>query len=297
MKFATTALAIVFLAHAVPALAQRDEVERAEPADAPSAERSFEPPANAPPSGPSRDGSGRRDDPRDDVGPSERYGPRGREVPPAPVATDAPQARPAPSLRDGGGRGRSGGWVPGNSVGRPGPWILNRDGDADPQGNGATRWDDRADRGGNPDRGSPGDQARGPRDEERGDRRYQRDDRRNEGRYDRDRRHGDRRDSRGDDRYDRYSYWQRGRYPSVYFSSSRYRYPWRPPSGYYAYNWGFGDFLPRQWYGPGSGLMDPWRYDLPLPPPGYDWVRVGYDAVLVDQFTGRVVQVVRNIFW
>ena len=61
--------------------------------------------------------------------------------------------------------------------------------------------------------------------------------------------------------------------------------------------WGFGDFLPRSWFGPGAFLIDPWRYDLPLPPPGYDWVRAGYDALLVDAYSGRVVQVVRNVFW
>uniref|UniRef100_UPI0037C825BC RcnB family protein n=1 Tax=Phenylobacterium sp. TaxID=1871053 RepID=UPI0037C825BC len=114
-----------------------------------------------------------------------------------------------------------------------------------------------------------------------------------------DRRSWDRGDNgrhRGD-RYDRGQRWERGRYPSVYFSPYRYRYAWRPPSGYYAYNWSFGDFLPRNWYGSGSWLSDPWRYDLPWPPPGYEWVRVGYDALLVDEYTGRVVQVVRNIFW
>ena len=61
--------------------------------------------------------------------------------------------------------------------------------------------------------------------------------------------------------------------------------------------WGFGDFLPRGWYGQQYYLSDPWTYDLPLPPPGYVWVRVGYDALLVDDYNGRVVQVVRNVFW
>ena len=34
-----------------------------------------------------------------------------------------------------------------------------------------------------------------------------------------------------------------------------------------------------------------------LPPPGFDWVRSGPDALLIDQFSGRIVQVVRNVFW
>ena len=62
-------------------------------------------------------------------------------------------------------------------------------------------------------------------------------------------------------------------------------------------SWGFGEVLPRSWYGSGYGITDPWRFDLPLPPPGFDWVRAGDDALLIDQYTGRIVQVVRNLFW
>ena len=42
--------------------------------------------------------------------------------------------------------------------------------------------------------------------------------------------------------------------------------------------------------------MDWWSYGLPEPPYGYDWVRVGPDALLVD-YSGRIVQVVRAVFW
>ena len=127
-------------------------------------------------------------------------------------------------------------------------------------------------------------------------------DRRGDGRRDHDRRDGDRRWSDGrdwdrhDDRRD-YRRWERGRYPSVYFSSYRYRHAWRPPSGFYVRSWGYGDFYPRSWFGPSYWILDPWQYDLPLPPPGFDWVRSGSDALLIDQYTGRIVQVVRNIFW
>ena len=62
-------------------------------------------------------------------------------------------------------------------------------------------------------------------------------------------------------------------------------------------SWGFGDYLPHGWYGQSEWLLDPWTYDLPLPPPGFDWVRVGDDAVLIDRFNGRVIQVVRYLFW
>ncbi|MBX3485675.1 RcnB family protein, partial [Phenylobacterium sp.] len=121
-------------------------------------------------------------------------------------------------------------------------------------------------------------------------------DRRDNDRRDWDRRGGDRRDwDRRDDR----QRWEYGRYPRAYVSAQRYRYihTWRPPSGFYVRVWNYGDFLPRGWFGPGYWLIDPWEYDLPLPPPGFDWVRVGDDALLVDQYTGRIVQVVRNVFW
>lgn len=72
---------------------------------------------------------------------------------------------------------------------------------------------------------------------------------------------------------------------------------WRAPSGYYVRAWRYNEVLPRGWYGPEYRLMDWWRYDLPEPPYGYDWVRVGPDVLLVDGFNGRIVQVVRAVFW
>jgi len=105
-------------------------------------------------------------------------------------------------------------------------------------------------------------------------------------------RRGDYRDGRRDHRR-----WERGRYPSVYFSSHRYRYPWRPPSGFYLRIWGYGDYYPRSWFGADYWIIDPWQYDLPLPPPGLVWVRSGPDALLIDEYTGLIVQVVRHVFW
>ncbi len=93
-------------------------------------------------------------------------------------------------------------------------------------------------------------------------------------------------------------HWQPGRYPPVYRSHQRYRYGYyRPPIGFYAHSWAFGEILPRGWYGSDYLLNDWWSYGLPYPPLGYDWVRVGGDALLIDSYTGRVVQVVQDIFW
>jgi Ni/Co efflux regulator RcnB len=62
-------------------------------------------------------------------------------------------------------------------------------------------------------------------------------------------------------------------------------------------SWQFGDFLPGGWFADPYWINDFNDYDLPYPPPGYEWVRVGPDALMVDRYTGRIVQVVRGIFW
>jgi Ni/Co efflux regulator RcnB len=91
--------------------------------------------------------------------------------------------------------------------------------------------------------------------------------------------------------------YDRRHYPPVYRSQRRFRGPvWTPPIGFYSRSWVFGDTLPRGWYGP-NYRIDWWSYGLPIPPIGYEWVRIGDDAVLVDEFTGRIVQVVPNLFW
>jgi Ni/Co efflux regulator RcnB len=84
----------------------------------------------------------------------------------------------------------------------------------------------------------------------------------------------------------------------VYHSQHRYRGPiYRPPSGFYDRSWVFGDIVPRGWYGFQYYIDDWWSYGLPVPPVGYEWTRIGDDAVLVDTFTGRIVQVVYDLFW
>lgn len=92
--------------------------------------------------------------------------------------------------------------------------------------------------------------------------------------------------------------WDRRNYPSVYRSLQRYRGPiYRTPPGFYLRVWSFGEVLPRGWYGDEYRLIDWWNYGLPMPPAGYSWVRVGSDVLLIDEFTGRIEQVVRDVFW
>ena len=224
--------------------------------------------------------------------------PVAREARPAPDAMEAYEPRqPRAQFRGDGGQGLA------NGRGREGPPQVQNDGargrgDNNRQGD-TRRWD------GNRGDGDRGDANRdGRRDGDWRDRDRRDGDHRDGDRHDGDRRwDGDR--NRGDDRrWDRHDdrgrpHWQQGRYPPIYRSQNRYRYSgyYRPQSGFYSHNWGFGEFLPRGWYGSDYRLNDWWSYSLPYPPLGYDWVRVGNDALLIDQFTGRVVQVVRSLFW
>ncbi|MBP7651721.1 MAG: RcnB family protein [Phenylobacterium sp.] len=81
-------------------------------------------------------------------------------------------------------------------------------------------------------------------------------------------------------------------------SQQRYRgYAYRPPSGFYIRSWSYGDQLPRGWWSTQYRLNDWWSYGLPIPPIGYEYVRVGDDVLLVDMFSGRVVQAIRDVFW
>lgn len=93
-------------------------------------------------------------------------------------------------------------------------------------------------------------------------------------------------------------HWQPGRSPPVFQSRAHFHAGfYRSPPGYYVRAWGFGDFLPRPWFARTYWLADFLDFGLPFAPPGYVWVRVGPDALMIDQFSGRIVQVVRGIFW
>jgi hypothetical protein len=43
--------------------------------------------------------------------------------------------------------------------------------------------------------------------------------------------------------------------------------------------------------------IDPAVYGLPYPPPGLQWVRYWNDALLVDTFSGQIVDAIPNFFW
>lgn len=72
---------------------------------------------------------------------------------------------------------------------------------------------------------------------------------------------------------------------------------YRRPSGWYYRRWAFGDILPSMFWARDYWLDDYEDYDLPPPPYGAVWVRVGNDALLIDEDTGEVITVEYDVFY
>jgi len=71
---------------------------------------------------------------------------------------------------------------------------------------------------------------------------------------------------------------------------------------YDPYGWGYQPFsigwrLWPSYYSSNFWINDPWSYRLPYAPPGYVWVRYWNDAMLVDTWSGTVVDVIPGFFW
>lgn len=71
---------------------------------------------------------------------------------------------------------------------------------------------------------------------------------------------------------------------------------------YDPFGWNYSPFQVgwRMWpsyYSSRYWINDPWMYRLPYAPPGYRWIRYWDDAVLVDTWSGQVVDVIYNFFW
>jgi len=71
---------------------------------------------------------------------------------------------------------------------------------------------------------------------------------------------------------------------------------------YDPFGWGYQPYqigwrLWPSYYSNRYWINDPWQYRLPYAPPGYQWVRYWNDAVLVDTWSGEVVDVLYNFFW
>ena len=99
------------------------------------------------------------------------------------------------------------------------------------------------------------------------------------------------REWRNDRRYD----WNRWRYSNRnIFRIGRYHSPYR--------DWNYrrfsiGLFLQPLFYSDRYWISDPWQYRLPPAPPGTQWVRYYNDVLLVDTWSGEVVDVIYDFFW
>lgn len=112
----------------------------------------------------------------------------------------------------------------------------------------------------------------------------------NSGSYHNDHRRWDRR-WRDNRRYDWWSY--RSRYPS-YYNVGVYYAPYR----HYRYRrLSVGFFLDSLFFSERYWISDPWYYRLPDAYGPYRWVRYYDDALLVNVYTGEVVDVIHRFFW
>jgi Ni/Co efflux regulator RcnB len=69
------------------------------------------------------------------------------------------------------------------------------------------------------------------------------------------------------------------------------------PNGWYWHRWRYGEFLPGIFFARNYWILDWEDFALDDPPPGTVWVRYGDDAILIDEYTGEVIQVVYGIFY
>lgn len=96
---------------------------------------------------------------------------------------------------------------------------------------------------------------------------------------------------RGNNRYDWYRYRSSNR---NLYRAGAYYVPYR--------NWSYrrisvGFTLGSLFYGSRYWINDPWRYRLPEVYGPYRWVRYYDDVLLVDMYSGQVVDVIYDFFW
>ena len=72
---------------------------------------------------------------------------------------------------------------------------------------------------------------------------------------------------------------------------------YRRPPGWYSHRWGWGEILPVAFWSRNYWITNFYAYDLPPPPFGAIWVRVGDDALLIDQDSGEIIEVDYGVFY
>jgi len=90
----------------------------------------------------------------------------------------------------------------------------------------------------------------------------------------------------------------RGAYQRDVTAGERFHYgAYDRPRGWYYRRWSYSDYLPQMFWARDYWLTDWWMFDLPIPPYGYEWVRYGDDAILVNVYTGQILQVDYGVFY
>ena len=258
-------------------------------------------------------GGGRNDSSRGET----RAAPRVERSAPAPRAAPQRSSAPAPRAEwSGSNRGNGNARVENrgrdNDRQRPAEWRGNgRSGNDDrrastprqpdrPSGYAAKRagdsnWRDYNDRR-NDDRGNGWDGKRNDRDRDRG--KSWSGGNRGDSRYDGRRHDGKKWDGK---RWDR-KWRDNSRYNWSHYRNS-HRHVFRigtyysPYRNYYYRPLSIGFFLDSLFYSNRYWINDPWQYRLPDVYGPYRWVRYYDDVLLVDIYTGEVVDVIRNFFW
>jgi Ni/Co efflux regulator RcnB len=72
---------------------------------------------------------------------------------------------------------------------------------------------------------------------------------------------------------------------------------YRAPQGYSYRRWSWGQRLPAIYFGRDYWLNNYASYGLFAPPDGLVWVRFGPDALLIDGYSGEIVQVDYGVFY
>jgi Ni/Co efflux regulator RcnB len=72
--------------------------------------------------------------------------------------------------------------------------------------------------------------------------------------------------------------------------------PYHRPPGWVDRRWAYGQILPRTFWGAQYILADYWLFGLEVPPAGYEWVRYGPDALLINIENGEILQAEYGVF-
>ena len=82
------------------------------------------------------------------------------------------------------------------------------------------------------------------------------------------------------------------------YAQHRFRFgTYQRPHDWRYRRWTYGEFLPSFYWGQNYWLNNFATFGLPFPPPGCVWVRYGDDALLIDRYTGQIIQVVYGLFY